>query len=130
MKEMKERSGGIYRASAGSVYPTLQMLEDEALIQAEMQDGRRLFKLTSAGREEIGRHPEAIRRIWERVERLENWGQCMGPEVFAFAGPLGVLFRSSMLAAKSAAGSPERDAKLREMLQRYCKELDEFTGGK
>jgi DNA-binding PadR family transcriptional regulator len=127
MKEMKERSGGMYRASAGSVYPTLQMLEDEGLIEAEVRDSRRLFRLTAAGRSELDRDPEAVRRIWERAERWEDWGQCMGPEVFAFAGSLGVLMRSTMRAAKSTAGRPERDAKLRELIQRVCHDLDEFA---
>src|SRR2546429_8445786 len=45
MKELKERSGGMYRASAGTVYPTLQMLEDEGLIEAAGEAGRRAFRL-------------------------------------------------------------------------------------
>lgn len=50
MKEMAERSGGLYRASAGSVYPTLQQLEDEGLIESDQQNGKRVYKLTAAGR--------------------------------------------------------------------------------
>src|SRR5512142_2053095 len=50
MKELEERSGGLYRASAGSVYPTLQQLEDEDLIRSEQQDGKRVYSLTEAGR--------------------------------------------------------------------------------
>ena len=53
MKEMQERSGGVYRASAGSVYPTLQQLEDEGMVVAEMQSGRRVFQLTAEGRAEL-----------------------------------------------------------------------------
>jgi DNA-binding PadR family transcriptional regulator len=34
MKELEARSGGMYKASAGSVYPNLQLLEDEGLIKA------------------------------------------------------------------------------------------------
>src|SRR3954453_15536314 len=50
MKEMQERSGGMYKASAGSVYPTLQQLEDEGMVKADMQSGRRVFQLTAEGR--------------------------------------------------------------------------------
>ena len=46
MKEMAERSGGVYRASAGSVYPTLQQLEDEGLIECTQEGGRRVYRLT------------------------------------------------------------------------------------
>ena len=34
MKLLQERSGGVYRASAGTIYPTLQQLEDEGLVVA------------------------------------------------------------------------------------------------
>src|SRR6266567_2975697 len=80
MKEMKDRSGGMYRASAGSVYPTLQQLEDEGLIESEQKDGRRVYKLTDAGRTELAGDPDAVRRIWERAESWEDWSHCMGPE--------------------------------------------------
>src|SRR5579872_5806077 len=52
MKALEERSGGLYRGSAGSVYPTLQQLKDEALIAGGLQEGRRVFRLTAAGRKE------------------------------------------------------------------------------
>src|SRR5436305_987014 len=75
MKEMKERSGGLYRASAGTIYPTLQLLEDEGLIQPTQQEGKRVFELTDAGRAELARDPEAVRRIWARAEHWEDWSQ-------------------------------------------------------
>jgi DNA-binding PadR family transcriptional regulator len=51
IQELTERSGGMWRPSAGSVYPTLQQLEDEGLVRAEEREGRRVFTLTEAGRE-------------------------------------------------------------------------------
>ncbi len=51
MQELGERSGGAWRPSAGSVYPTLQQLEDEGLVQPEEQEGRRVFTLTDTGRD-------------------------------------------------------------------------------
>lgn len=43
-------SGGAWRPSAGSVYPTLQLLQDEGLVTARDEDGRRVFELTDDGR--------------------------------------------------------------------------------
>src|ERR1700733_12368926 len=60
MKELAERSGGVYRASAGSVYPTLQQLEDEGMVVAEMQSGRRVYRLTEGGRKELARDPIGV----------------------------------------------------------------------
>ena len=52
MRELGERSGGVWRPSPGSIYPTLQQLEDEELVRPETGDGgRRVFTLTDAGRE-------------------------------------------------------------------------------
>ena len=50
MQELEERSGGAWRPSAGSIYPALQLLEDEGLIRSEEVDGRKLLHLTDAGR--------------------------------------------------------------------------------
>ncbi len=52
INEIAERSGGSWKPSAGSVYPTLQLLADEGLITAEEQNGRKTYSLTGAGREE------------------------------------------------------------------------------
>jgi DNA-binding PadR family transcriptional regulator len=52
ISEIAERSGGVWKPSAGSVYPTLQLLADEGLITAEESDGRKTYSLTEAGRAE------------------------------------------------------------------------------
>lgn len=49
MQELSERSDGMWRPSPGSVYPTLQQLEDEGLIEAAESSGKRVFSLTDQG---------------------------------------------------------------------------------
>jgi DNA-binding PadR family transcriptional regulator len=48
--ELDERTEGAWRPSAGSIYPTLQLLEDEGLIAGEESQGKRRFVLTDAGK--------------------------------------------------------------------------------
>jgi len=48
--QLGERSGGMWRPSAGSVYPTLQQLEDEGLVKGEERDGRNVYALTEDGK--------------------------------------------------------------------------------
>jgi DNA-binding PadR family transcriptional regulator len=56
IQELERRSDGAWRASPGSVYPTLQQLEDEGLVRAvQAEGGRRVFELTDPGREEAKR---------------------------------------------------------------------------
>src|SRR5215510_1438192 len=50
IQELEEQSGGRWRPSAGSVYPTLQQLADEGLVTSEEVDGRRTYTLTDEGR--------------------------------------------------------------------------------
>ena len=50
IQALEARSGGRWRPSAGSVYPTLQLLADEGLVTAEEIDGRRTYQLTDEGR--------------------------------------------------------------------------------
>ena len=49
IQELEVQSGGRWRPSAGSVYPTLQQLSDEGLVTGSEIDGRRTYTLTDAG---------------------------------------------------------------------------------
>lgn len=66
MRRLEARSGGMWRPSPGSVYPLLQMLEDEGLVRSEAKDGTRVYELTDAGRAEAAMSGEAAGRPWER----------------------------------------------------------------
>lgn len=70
IQEIGERSGGAWRPSPGSVYPTLQLLEDEGLISSEESGGKRLFNLTESGRAQADAGPEAP---WEEAGRGVDW---------------------------------------------------------
>ena len=52
IQELDSRTNGIWRPSPGSIYPTLQLLEDEGLIEAEAAGGRKSYRLTADGRPE------------------------------------------------------------------------------
>ncbi len=67
MSEIEERSGGAWRPSPGAVYPALQQLADEGLIEAEESGGRRTFRLTEAGRRHVAENPETARAAWETM---------------------------------------------------------------
>jgi DNA-binding PadR family transcriptional regulator len=128
IKEMEERSGGLYRASAGTVYPTLQQLEDEGMIASDQREGRRVYRLTDAGKDELKREEEAVGRIWERADRWGDWGRWVGPESFAVLRPLGRMVKMIFRAAKHASGDPEKEERVIEIIERACRELEELSG--
>ncbi|MFF9392070.1 PadR family transcriptional regulator [Streptomyces griseoluteus] len=70
IQEIAERSGGAWKPSPGSVYPTLQLLEDEGLIVSESEGGKKLFALTEAGRTAAEEAPDAP---WEEASRGVDW---------------------------------------------------------
>lgn len=53
MQELAERSGGVWRPSPGSIYPTLQQLADEGLVSAEDLEGKKVYHLTDAGQAKV-----------------------------------------------------------------------------
>jgi DNA-binding PadR family transcriptional regulator len=68
IQEIGERTQGVWRPSAGSVYPALQQLEDEGLIRAEAgEDRRRNYTLTDEGRAYVEAHRDELRAAWDAV---------------------------------------------------------------
>jgi DNA-binding PadR family transcriptional regulator len=67
IQELEERSDGMWRPSAGSIYPTLQLLEDEGLIAGEEHEGKRRFTLTDAGREAAAKRSADRPPPWEQA---------------------------------------------------------------
>ncbi len=86
MSEIEERSGGAWRPSPGAVYPALQQLADEGLIEAEESGGRRAFRLTDEGRRYVEENPEMARAAWESMAQGEP-GEV--PGLFVQAARLG-----------------------------------------
>jgi DNA-binding PadR family transcriptional regulator len=67
IQDVGERSGGVWRPSPGSVYPALQLLEDEGLIRAEQVDSRRVFHLTDAGQTYVAERHGELAAVWSAV---------------------------------------------------------------
>jgi DNA-binding PadR family transcriptional regulator len=124
MKRLEERSGGIYRASAGTIYPTLQQLEDEGLISSETQDGKKIYRLTDTGRSELERSDEAVRAIWRRARRWQDWRNAFDPDAAEIRGPAERLVKEAFRAVAGEFATHERLERVREILLRALRELE------
>lgn len=124
MKDLEARSGGLYRASAGAIYPTLQQLEDEGLITSEQSEGRRAYRLTDAGKEELKNSADVVKKIWERAQNWGDWAPWMGPAASMVAGPAANVMKAAMRAATRASENPDRISRIREILERTKKEIE------
>jgi DNA-binding PadR family transcriptional regulator len=102
--QLGERSGGMWRPSAGSVYPTLQQLEDEGLVKGEETEGRTVYSLTESGKtaaEQVAKGP----RPWDMPGATE------ATNLFGLFHPLGIA-----VAQVSQVGSPEAIEQARTIL--------------
>lgn len=122
MKELEARSGGMYKASAGTVYPNLQMLEDEGLIKADMKDGKRVFVITDAGRAELQKHKESEERVWGRASQWDDWSDMMSPGALEVMGPAMRLARAAF--SKAAKGDEKQVERIRQILSDAAKEVE------
>jgi DNA-binding PadR family transcriptional regulator len=68
IKEIGDRSGGTWTPSPGSVYPTLQQLVDEELIEPTGDGKRTEFQLTESGRAWVAEHAEELTNVWQSSE--------------------------------------------------------------
>jgi DNA-binding PadR family transcriptional regulator len=107
IKELEERTQGAWAPSPGSIYPTLQMLEDEGLIRGEESDGKRRFTLTEEG----------VAEQQEKAGEETPWDA-----VRADAAPEQIQLADSMKKLHHAirqafvAGDPGQQKQIRELL--------------
>ena len=108
IKAIAEKTGGVWRPSPGSVYPTLQQLVDEELI-VSIGDGRKTeFELTDAGREYVEEHADDFEKAWNATPGQSEAAGAF----FESAGKLmGVMhqFRSAATDAQRAAAVEKLD---------------------
>ncbi len=72
IREIEDRSGGTWKPSPGSVYPTLQLLTDEGLVQSEESGGRKTYSLTEEGRAAAGDETTERTAPWESAGSREG----------------------------------------------------------
>ena len=72
IQQIAERSGGAWKPSPGSVYPTVQQLEDEGLVEGTDGAGRRLLRLTDQGRAYVEEHPDELAATWRSFDEAAS----------------------------------------------------------
>jgi DNA-binding PadR family transcriptional regulator len=118
IQQIAERSNGIWRPSPGSVYPTLQLLDDEGLIRAtETAGSKKLFELTDEGRaaaEKIETPP------WDEITEGADPGH------MNLRAAIGQLFGA--VAQSAHAATPEQQQRVVEILNNARREIYGILG--
>jgi len=116
IRALEERSRGTYRPSPGSVYPTLQMLEDLGYVSSTQEEGKKVYQITEEGRRYLGEQQTTVDDIRSRLH--SGWDAAQRPEVAELMRELQLMARALFRHATSGAmQDPVRLARLKAILQ-------------
>ena len=97
MKALEDQTGGYYKPSPGTIYPTLQWLEDQGFVEIKTRNGKKVYHITTEGESFLDEHRSEVNDIFERVEQMMDYfvGGKM-PDIHKGVGRLvGAVYRSS-----------------------------------
>jgi DNA-binding PadR family transcriptional regulator len=124
MKALEERLRGCYSPSPGTVYPTLQWLEDEGLVKARDVEGKKVYEITEAGRKFLREHRDVIEDIFDRVKEAVD--EVLGGGMDEVNRALGRLVKEVYRTAWRADDPAERK-RVVEVLKRATQELENLS---
>ncbi len=123
MQALEEESGGGYKASPGSVYPTLQMLEDEGLLRFREEDGKKIYEITEEGTSYLEENGDIVDKIFDRVGAFANG--FFGKDTRGLTAAFSRLAQSCFEGAFSGRLDEDAIRKMTESLDRARGEVEE-----
>lgn len=124
MRELERKFRGFYSPSPGSVYPTLQMLEDLGYVSATQRDGKKVYSVTAEGEKFLEENRNSVENIWGRV------GGGWDPEVMGEMHDIRHELRDvgSMFGRRMREGrmDPATMRRIREVISNAAKEIAEI----
>jgi DNA-binding PadR family transcriptional regulator len=122
MKALEEESKGYYRPSPGSVYPTLQMLDDEGYVSVEEKDSKKIYSITTEGVAYLKENEDVVDDVFERVENFTD--RFFGRDMKELSRSFSRLAQLTFDQAFQWGAEPEDMARMREILERAVDEME------
>jgi DNA-binding PadR family transcriptional regulator len=123
IRALEDRFHGFYSPSPGSVYPTLQLLEDQGYVTSTEQDGKRIYTITDEGTKFLAEREDVMEGVRSRMRG--EWGANASPEVRQLVQEVAqigqLLFRQG---ARGALHDPEKVRRLRDVVARTRAEIE------
>ncbi|MDX2243058.1 MAG: PadR family transcriptional regulator [Leptolyngbyaceae cyanobacterium bins.302] len=116
IKELETQRGGFRRLSPGSVYPTLQMLEEGGYLTSEQTEGKRVYSITDSGRELLRDRNEQAGSATR-----EGFAANRPTELIELRRTLSEL--NDAVAQAARTGNTERINQVRELLTQVKREI-------
>ena len=105
IKFLEEKSGELWKPSPGSIYPTLQMLEEQGLVSSQEKGGKKVYSLTSSGKKEL--KEKGVKEPWENKD--VDWTSISALKREGFAA-------MALLKQIMKTGSPEKYKRVAALL--------------
>ncbi len=122
IRALEDRMRGRYRPSPGSVYPTLQMLEDLGYVTSTQQEGKKVYTITDEGRRYLNEQQSTVDDIRSRI--TAGWDAAQRPEVADVLHEVQQLARALFRQGTRNLQDPDRLKKLREVVARARAEVE------
>jgi DNA-binding PadR family transcriptional regulator len=124
IRALEERFRGFYSPSPGSVYPTLQLLEDLGYVRSARQDGKKVYSITDEGRKFLEENKQSVEDIWGRAGK--GWDPELAVEMremWREVGDLGRMFGGEMRAGRV---DREKLRRVREVISRAARDIEDI----
>jgi DNA-binding PadR family transcriptional regulator len=124
IKAMEERLAGGYTPSAGVIYPTLTLLEEEGLAASTVESNKKVYSVTPEGTEFLEENKVRVDALFERLDEAgRGFQRGRSPEIMkAFQN-----LRGAVLARVSRGNATEEQiAKIAEAINAAAKAIDEL----
>src|SRR5947208_4728520 len=123
MKALEEKSGGFYSPSAGSIYPTLQMLEDRGFVTSNSIEGKKVYTITDSGRALFAERQKNDEEFAGPPWMRHRGGKPrFSPEVQALKSEAMEVVRLLTIAGRMSFQNPEQMTRLRDVIERTRKD--------
>ncbi len=127
IREIEKRSQVAYSPSPGTVYPTLQMLDDLGQVRSQEVDGKRVYELTDAGRAYLAEHKSDAQQAWGQFREQPWSGMFHGfgnDEQRQLRGELFELARALFAGGRIFHADEKTVAKVREVIRNARQQID------
>ncbi len=124
IRALEEKFRGFYSPSPGSVYPTLQLLEDLGYVSATQRDGKKTYEVTAEGRKFLEENRSSVEGIWSRVGG--GWDPEFGAELHEMRGEisgLGKLFGREMHGGRL---NKDKLRRIREVISGAARQIEDI----
>src|SRR5262249_43749405 len=126
IKALEERFGGIYSPSAGTVYPTLTLLEDMGYARITVEEGgKKIYSITDEGRAYLAQNRSAVDDIFDRIAELGS--TFLSDAVMDVNRAIKDVAQAAYRGAPKVFRDKEAATKIRDTLDRAAKEIEEIV---